>query len=373
MTVDIESGGALATATLAAGVVESGKHAGGSHNDGRCANCGTALVGAYCHNCGQAGHVHRSLLHIVEETLHGVLHFDTRSWHTLPLLIARPGLLTRRYIDGQRTRYVSPLALFLFTVFLMFFVLSQISHGTSIAASSPAERMKMRAGITQRIDAARAAVADQQARLSQARTSDMRETLSDAVADARERQKDAESDLAEYDAEIAAVDPDRARGSNDAGGVGSGGLSDLDIDTGYKRIDGAIKHATENPDLLFYKLKNTAYKFSFLLIPISLPFLWMMFAWRRDVYLYDHAVFTLYSLSFMSLFFVVLSLMSLSPITSRFSSYMFVLPPMHMYMHLRETYRLGNLSTLWRTFLLLCFAATVSIVFILLIFGLSVN
>jgi hypothetical protein len=52
------------------------------------------------------------LLHLTEEVLHGVLHFETKGWRTLPLLVARPGLLTRRYIDGQRTRYVPPLHMF---------------------------------------------------------------------------------------------------------------------------------------------------------------------------------------------------------------------------------------------------------------------
>ena len=36
------------------------------------------------------------------------------------MLAWRPGELTRRYIDGQRARFISPIALFLFCVFLMF-------------------------------------------------------------------------------------------------------------------------------------------------------------------------------------------------------------------------------------------------------------
>ena len=36
------------------------------------------------------------------------------------MLAFHPGALTRRYIAGERARFVSPLALFLFSVFLMF-------------------------------------------------------------------------------------------------------------------------------------------------------------------------------------------------------------------------------------------------------------
>ena len=53
-----------------------------------------------------------------------MLHFDGKFWRTLPMLAWRPGELTRRYIDGERARFVSPMALFLFSVFLMFAVFS---------------------------------------------------------------------------------------------------------------------------------------------------------------------------------------------------------------------------------------------------------
>src|SRR5262245_52243204 len=113
MTTELESASELVTAGLVAREIEgdAGK-APVAHAGTRCANCDTRLAGPYCHRCGQTAHVHRSLLHIAEEAVHGILHFDSKSWRTLPLLIARPGLLTRRYIEGQRARYVSPLALF---------------------------------------------------------------------------------------------------------------------------------------------------------------------------------------------------------------------------------------------------------------------
>ena len=57
---------------------------------------------------------------------HGVLHFEGKIWRTLPLLAWRPGELTRRYVEGERARFVSPIALFLFSVFLMFAVFSLV-------------------------------------------------------------------------------------------------------------------------------------------------------------------------------------------------------------------------------------------------------
>src|SRR5438309_6864438 len=105
--------------------------AGGLAHETICLNCGAELAGPYCHRCGQHAHVHRTLRAFFHDFAHGVLHFEGKIWRTLPMLAWRPGELTRRYIDGQRASFVSPIALFLFCVFLMFAVVgltSSTSH-----------------------------------------------------------------------------------------------------------------------------------------------------------------------------------------------------------------------------------------------------
>src|SRR3954469_11640769 len=101
--------------------------ADGHTNEKNCLNCGTALVGSYCHTCGQHAHAHRTLRAFAQDFLTGALNFEGKTLKTLPLLAGRPGDLTRRYINGQRARFVSPLALFLFSVFLLFAVLQLVS------------------------------------------------------------------------------------------------------------------------------------------------------------------------------------------------------------------------------------------------------
>ncbi len=54
----------------------------------------------------------------------GLLNFEGKFWRTLPMLAWRPGEMTRRYIAGERARFISPVALYLFTVFAMFAVLN---------------------------------------------------------------------------------------------------------------------------------------------------------------------------------------------------------------------------------------------------------
>lgn len=84
-------------------------------------------------------------------------------------------------------------------------------------------------------------------------------------------------------------------------------------------------------------------------MPIALPFLWLMFFWRRGVLLYDHAIFTLYSLSFMSLWVVLIELISSVDALAGLVSYLLLIPFLHVFLQLKETYQLGIVAAAWRT------------------------
>src|SRR6476469_8578424 len=119
--------GDAVTGGLLARAVEP--HAGEAGADGHthersCLNCGTRLIGPYCSSCGQKAHVHRSVRAFFQDFLAGLFNFEGKIWRTLPMLAWCPGLMTRRYIAGERARFISPVALYLFTVFAMFAVLN---------------------------------------------------------------------------------------------------------------------------------------------------------------------------------------------------------------------------------------------------------
>ena len=124
---EFEAVGDAVTGSLLARAVEPA--AGEAGKDGHtheqnCLNCGCRLVGAFCHCCGQKAHLHRSLRAFAGDFIAGILNFEGKFWRTLPMLAWRPGEMTRRYIEGERARYISPVALYLFTVFAMFAVLN---------------------------------------------------------------------------------------------------------------------------------------------------------------------------------------------------------------------------------------------------------
>ncbi len=86
---------------------------------------------------------------------------------------------------------------------------------------------------------------------------------------------------------------------------------------------------------------------------MTLPVLWLLFVGRREINLYDHVVFALYSLSFMSLLAIVLMLLSTGPNAIKPAAALVVLiPPIHIFAQLKGTYRLTTGGALWRTAIL---------------------
>ena len=329
----------------------------GHTTEQKCLNCGTALLGDYCHACGQRSHVHRTVGAFFHDLLHGVLHFEGKIWRTLPMLAWHPGALTRRYIAGERARFVSPLALFLFSVFLMFAVLSMLGAPIDVADTGTAEE---RAQAVAEMESQRSETlrqlhqAERELQTAQARSEPT------APLEARLRELRTESEMREraYDFATRLADGQEAR---TAARPGSGEREpEITIlsETGWPALDQAIKKAESNPSLLLYKLQSNAYKFSWALIPISLPFVWMLFLHRRRYReafgAYDHLVFITYSIAFVSLGAIVLSLLRpLGLSDGVIGTVITFVPPVHIYRQLRGAYRLSRWSALWRTAALL--------------------
>ena len=352
MTGGIEAVGDIATGTMLGRAVEP--CAGDAHmrhaDHGLCLNCGTALIGDYCHACGQAEHVHRTLGSIGHDLLHGVFHFEGKIWRTLPMLVFHPGDLTRRYIAGERARFVSPLALFLFMVFLMFASIHTF-NGDLGGDMTPAAR----AAAIRNIDKE---IADTKAKLAQA-------TVRPGAA-ATATVDDLQRELTSLNTARSVVGGTRTPRDED--------FTFTSATTRWPALNKGIAKANANPGLMLYKLQSSAYKYSWALIPISTPFVALLFLWRRRYKLYDHAIFVTYSLAFMMIMVVVLSAMiRLNASETLISSIALLLPPLHMFVQLRGAYELRKRSALWRTIALISFAwiALLTFVMLLLAVGLS--
>jgi hypothetical protein len=79
-----------------------------------CLNCGTALTDKYCPHCGQKASVERiSWHHFLHEVIHFFTHIEKGFFATTILLITRPGLLNKNYLDGKRKAYHKPISFLL--------------------------------------------------------------------------------------------------------------------------------------------------------------------------------------------------------------------------------------------------------------------
>ena len=377
MSGDIESIGAAVTAGLAGSAVEP-RH--GGHGVGRagqrCLNCGTTLIGSHCHRCGQKADVHRSFGAIGHDLVHAIFHFEGKLWNTLPLLAWRPGDLTRRYIHGERARFISPLALVLFAVFLTYAVLALLGSGGGFGeqlnkvAAEQTRTAAIKVSMQEEVDRVDAELAS--GHLTAARRQQLRaerETLqqsADYLGVARSRSQE------ERAADRAAGPPvlenpaEQVRTSADF-------ITRNRIDTGVPFIDHGFEKAFANPSLILYKLQANAYKFAWALIPLSLPFMWLLYPFSRRFHTYDHFVFVTYSISFMLLLFIGARLLDSTILADGATTLAILYVPVHMYRQLRGAYRSSRFGALVRTGLLLFFSFFAVIAFMLLLLALGTS
>lgn len=388
-----------------------------------CLNCGAELAGAHCHACGQKARVHRTLHAFGHDFLHSVLHFDGKIWRTLPLLFWNPGQLTRRYVHGERAKFVSPLALFLFTVFLTFAAVSWLTpdNQTTIFDPETAEAdyqddrkeilddlakveagkkeadLKNQPGREWRDDEIARLQRDLKA-LDEGRGSDVRQS-EQAKLQITQAKAESAAKIAQLEAQLLvareagkptggiekSLDAQRVEEKMMSGALtglkqvasgkvdGDWTFTDL-VFPGSKALNKAAKDAMDNPQLVLYKIQSNAYKFSWALIPISAPFVWLLFFWRRRFKMFDHAVFVTYSLTFMMLLGVLCAFLIQFPATEWLGGLALAFyPPIHMYRHLHHAYETTRFGAFWRMIILSVFALAALTLFAMLIVTLGVT
>ena len=353
MSGEFEAIADVATGAVAARALDGAGRDDAHDQGGNCLNCGTALVGPHCHQCGQSAHIHRTARALFHDIAHGVFHFEGRTWHTIPLLFWKAGELTRRYVHGERVNFVSPMALFLFSVFLMVATFGLVGgpFGNGMSTVDAASIAKARTdaanelvGVvaeTKKLRAQRDAL-----RAQGQKTGDINEKLGDLASEEAELRMISKGILTP-NITTKPIDVDKA------------GLK-----TGIPGVDHTIRHYAANPELAAYKLQSSAYKFSWALIPISLPFIWLLFLFKRGVGMYDHAIFATYSLSAMTLMVVILSIAGALGMWEGLAGFVLLFfPPWHMYRQLKGAYSLGRFGAAWRMVALIIAAYSSALIF----------
>jgi hypothetical protein len=264
-----------------------------------CANCGTALNGPFCSNCGQkASDYHRPFWWIFGEFLDSVFGYDSRTFRTIWLLFAEPGEFTRRYNSGQRASLLPPFRLFVIAT-VVFFLTLQLTglaivafkmRTVSLASLSPeaveAIKKETRAEVTIK-DGNKISVVTMEFFVPADEikpvklTQEERKVVLDVREDIEKDAKTAEADESEWLRWLSA----RA-----------------------KRVTEGYEHALANPIKLNQPLNVWLPRLMLVLVPIFALLLAIMH-WVPRVYLIEHVVF---SVHIHTVVFVALSLIALT-------------------------------------------------------------
>ena len=111
-----------------------------------CPNCGSDLLGEYCHTCGQK-RIHRNEFAIKRFTKHAVhelTHLDSNKiLKTLVAVLFKPGVLAQEYLSGRKGKFIGPIRLYLtFSAIYFLFAWGALADarggGAATAARNPA-------------------------------------------------------------------------------------------------------------------------------------------------------------------------------------------------------------------------------------------
>lgn len=311
--------------------------------EGVCANCGTALQGPVCHNCGQhADAYHRPVRGLVSEIIEGVLSLDGRVARTIPNLLFRPGRVTRGFLKGHRARYMPPFRLYIIAS-LLFFLLApgfdDLANGVGEGEIGPALQImqpnevaeQVRAGIEaditeqlERGEITEAEAAEARAAIGMLATEFLEATNTRSEA-AAQTPEPGEADGGTLSESGQAQDPPDAEddGPNLQFSVdrGDGGapvqLGDTehpeDIrryfapeDFGEEAPDSFLSLETRrflgekfadvnaNPQIWLERAQSWVPRIMFVMVPVYALLLSLVYAWRRRFFFYDHLVVSLH-------------------------------------------------------------------------------
>ena len=174
-------------------------------------------------------------------------------------------------------------------------------------------------------------------------------------------------------ADVAAIDADaQKKEARAAREVERGELVTFEADEQTMRRNGCGTRSARSgqPRGVHRQVQDAASKYSWLLIPLSVRSSGCCSVQPPLSPVRSHGVRDL-SLSFMMMLVIAAGLLVSAGLTS-VASFLFFIPPIHMYRQLRGAYQLGWISALVRTLLLVSFSFVVSMLFLLTIFAVGI-
>jgi hypothetical protein len=327
-----------------------------------CLNCGTQVIGRYCHDCGQENiEPKESVWHLISHFFQDITHFDGKFFTSLKDLIFKPGFLSREYMLGRRARYLHPIRMYLFTsaiFFLIFFSLYKIDE-KSIKIGSTLMGLSY----------------DDISKMDSAKLSEFTKKINDGkpltLKEVKERMGNSTFNIA----------PSKYRSRKEYDSVLRTGTKKhnwFERQLVYKDIEFKEKYNSDGKVIMAALLNSFMHSLPqmlFVLLPLFALILKLVYVRRKQFYYVDHIIFTIHLYIF--IFLVMLVTFGLGKLRTtlhwqwlRYLAVVLVLAIFYyFYKALRNFYQQRRAKTILKYFILLfLFLVTTSVMFVLFFF-----
>ena len=258
-----------------------------SARDTVCRNCGAALAGDFCHDCGQSAQsLRQPFWALLGESIETLFALDGRVARTLPSLLLHPGRMTRAYLDGQKARFIPPFRLYVLASLIFFVVLPLVlGRGLSVVPGSEQNFEEARAEIERAY--AEGEMTDEEYRGALDGINEV-EALWQGGPDVFI--PDAPTPPGE---EGAAAPPDP---EGEWAGFMPKEALDAVRDAGSQGNDDAARFAQvmDNPDRLAEQTQEWIPRLMFILLPVYACLLALLYLWRPQFLFFDHLIVSLH-------------------------------------------------------------------------------
>lgn len=303
-----------------------------------CRNCGEMVTQRHCPRCGQlAASYHRPFITLVGESISDSLALDGRLARTLPLLFFRPGVLTRRYTEGKRARYVPPFRLFLLSSLIFYFVVFAFVHQVNWLDFASAN--------SQGRELTEEEIADLRNMVNVTNGATSEEEIEAFIERMQQGPPPEDESTGDESDETEAAPDGPASGEGDDAVDDAEGAVETDSNADLEeRVEGIL----EDPRLFIAAIESWLPRLSLLLVPLTMLTMGLMYAWRRRIYIYDHAVHALNLHSWMYLAATVAVLVGLVAGPGTASAIFFIVLPVYVTLSLRGAYQRGYFTSFLR-------------------------
>ncbi len=318
-----------------------------------CGNCETLLTGPFCHMCGQAVRSPvREFFSFMFDSATEFMRPDGKFFRSLAALYFRPGLLTTRYLAGQRMSFIKPVKLYLSLSLVLFLLVSfELSFKTGLRPVVKAKGTDVTMGFEGPVISAEKA--------TDAATPNAATAKPTTVAAKPELPRDAERALI-------VVDNDKFVDFNVKGKPWHEtdnplvvswlpGFANNWLNGKLTRLNEVGDEAQKHPERVLESLFRVLPTMMFLLLPVFALVLKLLYVFRRRLYA-EHLLVAVQSHSFIFLSFILLILLTdvaalMGPNVESYTTPLaFIVGfwiPIYLFMMQKRVYRQG---WFWTTF-----------------------